>query len=72
MPPHPSEALGGGACRMPPAPQALEGLNARLGLVFPEAPGGPQPGVDVGHGRAPEGAACFGFSIVFFEPLFCT
>ncbi len=62
----------GRGLRMPPAPQALEGLDTRLGLVFPEAPGGPQPGVDVGHGRAPEGAAGFGFSIVFFEPLFCT
>ena len=72
MPPHPSEAIGGGACGCPPAPQALEGLEARLGLVFPEAPGGPQPGVDVSHGRAPEGAAGFGFLIVFFEPLFCT
>ena len=36
----PVRGAGGRGLRMSPAPQALEDLDARLGLVFPEAPGG--------------------------------
>ena len=52
--------------RMPPAPQALEGLEARLGLVFPEAPGGPQPGVDVGSRSSARRSRWFRFLDSFF------